>query len=390
MQRDYRYLSERERRPEHQLALWALSGAWDEPLPVPVGEVRRRGDEFFRFAKRNRIESIVGHALLARQVVGGEAAEPWRRAHGSWDGRIRWYMDVVDRVAERLADAGIPLVALKNAGIARALHPCAGCCPMGDVDLLTTRERFREAHEILLDMGFALGTRGAVEPADIEAGLESGGTEYRFTEGDRSMWLELQWRPVSGRWLPQDMEPEASAVIAASRPIAGTEVRILAPEDNLLSVALHTAKHSYVRAPGLRLHTDVQRIVRAQDIDWHIFLQNVRRRAVAAPVYFSLDMSRELVGAEIPAWVLDALSPSLWKRDVVAHWLRKVGVFEPDERKFRRWEALAFQVLLFDDVRGLAAAASGLGRGEVEWRNWGRILRHLPGRLWDLATRFQR
>ena len=49
------------------------------------------------------------------------------------------------------------------------------------------------------------------------------------------------------------------------------EYQILSPEDNLLQVALHTAKHSYVRAPGFRLHSDVDRIVCFQEINWNIF-----------------------------------------------------------------------------------------------------------------------
>ena len=54
-----------------------------------------------------------------------------------------------------------------------------------------------------------------------------------------------------------------------SLEVNGSNVRILAPEDNLLQVALHTAKHSYVRAPGFRLHSDVDRVVRFQSIDWN-------------------------------------------------------------------------------------------------------------------------
>ena len=85
------------------------------------------------------------------------------------------------------------------------------------------------------------------------------------------MWVELQWRPVAGRWIREDQEPNADDLINRSLPITGTNVRLLAPEDNLLQVCLHTAKHSYMRAIGFRLHTDVDRIVNYQNINWNIF-----------------------------------------------------------------------------------------------------------------------
>ena len=51
-------------------------------------------------------------------------------------------------------------------------------------------------------------------------------------------------------------------LIDRSQQIEGTSLRILSPEDNLLQVCLHTAKHSYVRSPGFRLHLDVDQLFR--------------------------------------------------------------------------------------------------------------------------------
>ena len=62
----------------------------------------------------------------------------------------------------------------------------------------------------------------------------------------------------------------------------------------MLQVALHTAKHSYVRAPGFRLHVDVDRIVSTQNIDWKIFENMVCKLRVKTAVYISLAMLRNL------------------------------------------------------------------------------------------------
>lgn len=181
----------------------------------------------------------------------------------------------------------------------------------------------KAAHDLLIDRGFSYRDRNVMEKV-----------HYRLLPGDIPLWLELQWRPVAGRWIRPDQEPSAEELIARSQPIPGTAVRLLAPEDNLLQVALHTAKHSYVRAPGFCLHLDVERIVRYQDIDWDLFLKRVLALQVKTPVYFSLAIPKTLFDTPIPDRVLEQLRPPAWKERLITHWLNRAGLFNPDERKF--------------------------------------------------------
>ena len=305
---------------------------------------------------------------------------------------MRVMLGELDGVATRLAAEGVPLVALKNAGIARGIFPCAGCCPMGDVDTLVSKTRFRDAHRLILEAGFELSSRAPdVEPADLEHGLGSGGTEYRKVSGGEEVWFELQWRAVAGRWIRSDQEPEPEALIARSISIPGSDIRLLSPEDNMLQVCLHTAKHTYVRAPGLRLHTDVDRLTTFTPPDWALFVDAVRSHAVQTPVYFSLAMAQALLATPIPADVLAALSPARWKREVVARWLRRIDVFEPDARKFGRPDMMIFHALLYDTAAGLLASALDTTPDQLLVPT--ALPRHAArgvARMRDLVTRFQR
>src|SRR5690606_34947470 len=136
--------------------------------------------------------------------------------------------------------------------------------------------------------GYQLASRSIVEPADLERGLASGGTEYVRHIGGHEVWIELQWRPVAGRWIRRDQEPAAAELLARSVAIPGTAARLLSPEDNMIQVALHTAKHSYVRAPGLRLHTDVDRLARLAAPDWDRVAAMVEALQTTTAVYLSL------------------------------------------------------------------------------------------------------
>ena len=307
----------------------------------------------WREASENRIAPILAHALI--DALGPDNVPThWRQAHEKTYRRISAYLTELDRIAARLVGDGIPLVALKNGGIARGIYPCPGCCPMGDLDVLVEKRHFRQAHQILLDEGYHFEFRSPLEEAELEAAEKSGGAEYwKILPDGEKLWFELQWRPVAGRWIRPDQEPSAGDLIARSLPIPGTAVRLLAPEDNLLQVALHTAKHSYVRAPGFRLHLDVNRIVRYQTINWDLFLGRVLALQVKTPVYFSLAIPKSLFETPIPDEVLHRLRPPAWKEQLITRWLARVGLFNPDERKFSNPGFILFTALLYDDLGGL-------------------------------------
>jgi hypothetical protein len=307
------------------------------------------------------------------ETFGAAVPAPWRQAHDETWQRLGLYLGELDGLAARLAADGIPLAALKNGGIARGIFPCPGCCPMGDLDVLVSIRHFRRAHELLLDEGYSFEFRSSLEKASLEAAEQGGGAEYwKILPGGEKLWLELQWRPVAGRWIRPDQEPKAEELLAGSIPIPGSAARLLAPEDNLLQIALHTAKHSYVRAPGFRLHTDVDRIVRRQPLNWEVFLARVFSLEVKTPVYFSLAIPRFLFGTPIPDEVLAQLQPAAWKLALITGWLQSVGLFNPDEPKFGRLGFVVFTALLYDDLKGL-------------WRGL------FPGKAWMQAHyRFQK
>jgi hypothetical protein len=348
----------------------------DEPGEVREAAARRLWEKLgdraaLALARENEVDPLVAHGLM--EILGSEVPAPWRQSHDETFARLSLYLGELDRLAARLAEEGIPLVALKNGGIARGIFPCPGCCPMGDLDVLVSIRHFRRAHELLLAEGYIFEFRSPLEKASLEAAERGGGAEYwKVLPGGARLWLELQWRPVAGRWIRPDQEPKAEELLARSIPIPGSAVRLLAPEDNLLQIALHTAKHSYVRAPGFRLHTDVDRVVRRQPLNWELFLARVIALEVKTPVYFSLAIPRFLFGTPIPDEVLARLEPPAWKIALITRWLQRAGLFTPDEHKFGRAGFVWFTALLYDDLEGL-------------WRGL------FPGQAWMQAHyRFQR
>ena len=97
------------------------------------------------FAQSEGATSIIGQQLII--LLGNDLIpKHWLDAVSSAEHRIGMYMDQLDRAASALESEGIHLVALKNSGIARALHKQLASTPMGDVDVLVSPHDFHAAY----------------------------------------------------------------------------------------------------------------------------------------------------------------------------------------------------------------------------------------------------
>lgn len=324
---------------------------------VAIGLYEQLDDKTaYIFAKNNLVDPIVGRYLIDKY---GEKNIPkrWVVSYRKTAKRISAYLSELDRVAKLFDEENIPLIALKNSGIARVIYPYYGLVPMGDVDTLVRRSDFINAHKILVQNGYKIAAPNQYNLADVDVGYRKGSSEYTTTlSNGQQLWFELQWRPVEGKFLRPDQEPNTDDLIDRSISVDGTDLRILSPEDNLLQVCLHTAKHSYVRAPGFRLHLDVDRIVNGQVIDWNLFLEYVLRHKVKIPVYFSLVIPQVLFNTPIPLDILEKIKPAPLKKHVLSSWIKKAGLFNPHEKKFGKVEYILWNAFLYDTIGGLLRA----------------------------------
>lgn len=353
-----------------------------------LGGYARIGEErAFDTAEKNQMVPMLAHSLRDCEV---SRSAVWDARHAESSARITGFMGAMDEIAASLADAGIPIVALKNAGIARAIHSCLGCCPMGDIDLLVRPEDFSGACRIVEGMGAAPGSRSPLYEASPDGALAAGGAEFAFPmEKGESLWVEMQFRPVSGRWIRPDQEPPAGELFTRARPVEGSAVHILSPEDNLLQVCLHTAKHTYFRAPGFRLHLDVDRIVRSTPPDWERFLVFVETLQVKVPAYYSLLVPALLFDTPIPGWLIKRIEPGPVRRHLQTSWLTRMGLFEPRKEQVKNWQYVLFVASLYDTPTGLVRAAFPLNTSAADAHRvirFSTFRRHVQ-RLYTLATK---
>ena len=304
----------------------------------------------FALCAEHELDGVVASHILENELL--PLPTYWLEAYEKQKIHLTFLKDKAAEICCIMAQNGITMVVLKNGGIMSDMKADAAACPMEDIDSLVKKGDFKKAHQILIHNGFHFKFRSDFEQEDLEAAFRDGSTEYRIdTPSGEDMWFELAWRAVAGRWIRRDLEPDADALIDNCYFAPGTEVGILSPEDNLLQVSVHTAKHSYVRAPGLRLHLDVERIVTHKQIDWELFMKKVEAAHVKTSTYYSLYLAKMLFGTPIPQKVLDALYPGNRKNKRILKMISQAGLLHPKQRKFSKLQFLVFQMSLYDSLK---------------------------------------
>jgi len=329
----------------------------------PTDEKKQKFQELYNVVDDNqlhkeaKIDEVDSHIAYLMKEYGILLDAKWGKSFNQVEERITNLMNELERVAVKLDEHQIPIVALKNAGITKGIYKNIPCSPMGDIDLLIETDHFHEAHEIIMkELGYTFKFRSEHEHEDIEEAFRGGGTEYFQDINGHVVWLELQWRPIAGRWIQPENEPNGNELVKRSYQVDKSKVRVLSPEDNLLQVALHTTKHSYVRAPGFRLHSDVDRIVRFTKIDWDKFVKQVKDSQLKTSVYFSLSLARSLLNTPIPDNILKTLEPNILRGSLISYFIEKAGIFNQEKKKFSRLGYIFFNMCLYDSLNNLFTA----------------------------------
>lgn len=305
-------------------------------------------DKLYAYASKDEVSSHIAFILKSTKI---KYKDFWNKDFEKIESRITILMNTLEQIALKLKEYSIEIVALKNAGIAKGIYNNNACSPMGDLDLLVRTTDFRKAHEIILnELDFIFKFRSEFEDADLDDAFRGGGTEYYKLVNGYKVWLELQWRPIAGRWIQPHNEPNGDELMYNSIGIKNSSVKILAPEDNLLQVALHTAKHSYVRAPGFRLHSDVDRVIRFQQIDWLHFENKVLKLKLKTAVYFSLFFAKELLSTPVPKEVLKKLRPTWYREKIIKYYIKRAGIYNQKNKKFTRIGYIIFNLALYDTI----------------------------------------
>jgi len=227
--------------------------------------------------------------------VGGEAMIKLRGVY-----RHAWYRNQVllrgaGSLVRALQQVDVDVMALKGAAVA-ALYPGGlATRPMNDVDLLVAPDHVERAVDVLQAQGFAMDG------------------EFPFAVARRirhavpfrrdGLEIDLHWHLLAQGGDDRDVWRRARA-----STLAGTELLVPAPEDQLLHTCVHGL--GFFPAP-VRWVADAVLIIRSDEgVEWDILVEQARARDVTVAMAHALRYLRDELGAAVPPAVIGGLARS--------------------------------------------------------------------------------
>ncbi|OLE13333.1 MAG: hypothetical protein AUI36_39795, partial [Cyanobacteria bacterium 13_1_40CM_2_61_4] len=226
----------------------------------------------------------------------------------------------------------IPVIPLKGPGLAVHLYGDLALRPCGDLDLLVRPPDMPRAARLLALRGYRADpalSRGAA------AVLLTSQHHQRFVRAPGQI-VELHWR-FTQRECPFSLDPERARERLTQVRLGGATVQTLAPEDLLLYLSAHGAKHLWTRLVWV---CDVAELIQNGTIHWSDVTTQARSLGVARAVRLALVLARDLLGSEIAGEVTEWVSRDGAVSKLAA--LARRRLFITDRLPAQGWERLAF------------------------------------------------
>ena len=124
--------------------------------------------------------------------------------------------------------------------------------------------------------------------------------------------VELHWGVFAGEWLQRTARIDEHAIRQRLCPteLLGQPVALLAPEDAVLQLLVHTGVNHQFSMSVLRSLIDVTLLARSTPLDWAAIADRARAWRIATVTWLGLALAIDLVGLSEARSMLPRLAPS--------------------------------------------------------------------------------
>jgi len=195
----------------------------------------------------------------------------------------------------RLLEAdGIAAIPLKGPVLAASVYGDLSLRQFSDLDILVHREDYRRAQQCLVSAGYRQEFR---VPETREASFLDSQCELAFVRDDGQVVVELHWG-ITPRFFSFPLDPEWLWERPRTVALGGATVRTLPPEDLLLILCVHGAKHAWERLGWI---CDVGELLRAcSGFDWRWIGAQARGFGSERMLFLGLRLACDLLDAVVP------------------------------------------------------------------------------------------
>ena len=225
-----------------------------------------------------------------------ERLRAWRRAHTLFTMNLCAEMF---RLLDSFAAAGIEALVIKGPVLSARCYGDPGFRQYGDLDLVVRDRDILRSTQLMMSLGY----EPSVPVAAIRAKKIPG--EYVFRQSRTKLLVEFHTE-LTFRYHPRPLPVEKLFSRQARVSIDAHEIPALSPEDELLLICIHGAKHLWEK---LGYIADVTAFVSEQELDWERVMSAAEEVGGERMLYVGLRLAVDVLGAALPESVA-ALSRS--------------------------------------------------------------------------------
>lgn len=226
------------------------------------------------------------------------------------------------RLFDSFAASGLEALVIKGPVLSVRCYGEPGLRQYGDLDLIA---RDRDILRVT-DRMTGLGYEPRVSRAAIQAKKAPG--EYAFRQASTKLLVEFH-TGMTFRYHPRPLPVEKLFQRQARVRIDGREIPALSPEDELILICIHGAKHFWERLSHI---ADVAAFVSRQDLDWERVEMAAAEVGAERMLYAGLRLASDVLGAPLPEAIAakvrsDTVAARLVKQ--ILRWLPAAGAAPP-------------------------------------------------------------
>ena len=240
-------------------------------------------------AARNLIEHARGLPPEIEHALGSAYEANLRRS--------LWFTAELARIMQHFERVQLRAIPYKGPVLAQSLYRDLGLRSFSDLDFLISSADFGRAQQALAEIGYRPSSvvTTVLTPAVERFWLRTG-YERSFDSAAGKNLVELQWALLP-YFYGVDLSVDDLLARAGRTVVGGREVPCLSPEDSVLVLCLHAAKHLWTRLIWL---ADIAETLRIQTIDYALVFSQARALGIARILDVSFWLVKNVLRAEIP------------------------------------------------------------------------------------------
>ena len=198
------------------------------------------------------------------------------------------------RILDCIGALGIEIIPYKGVVLAELYYGDIALRQSGDMDLFVRQQDVVRIKRAVRDLGY---TPRLFIPADAEQDYIASGYECTFDSPAGKNLLELQWA-LQPRFYAVDFDMNALFERSRNVTVAGRVMKTPSPEDLLLILSMHAAKHVWGRLLWL---CDIAQIVQRENLNWDWIRFRAQELGIERILHLTLLLANRLLAAEIPS-----------------------------------------------------------------------------------------